>query len=163
MKYISTFLEICAVLILVFIWGFVIFFFKDLPEVIPVHFGGDGKADGFGSKNSIWMLPILATMIFLLFYYLSRNSDSQLLNLPKNVKTNPIVSRLIVQILCLTIISMFAAITYGSVLTAIDEVGGLNILILYTLLVILLSAIIGSLTYSFLVSRSETASQNKNV
>lgn len=159
MKYISIFLEICAFLILVFIWGFVIFNFKDLPEVVPVHFGGDGKADGFGSKNSIWMLPILATMMFLLFYYLSRNSDSQLLNLPKNVKTNPPVSRLIVQILCLTIISMVATITYGSVLTAMDEAGGLNILIMYTLLFILLSAVFGSLIYSWFVSRSETASQ----
>ena len=105
------------------------------------------------------MLPILATMIFLLFYYLSRNPDSQLLNLPKNVKTNSIVSRLIVHILSLTIISMVATINYGSIFTAMKEAGGLNVLLMYTLLFVLLGTVVGSLIYSWFISRSETASQ----
>ena len=159
MKNISFFLKLISFFILIFIWIFTILNYKNLPEIIPVHFGGDGKADGFGSKNSIWMLPILATMIFLLFYYLSRNPDSQLLNLPKNVKTNPIVSRLIVQILSLTIISLVATINYGSILTAMNEAGGLNILLMYTLLFVILGTIVGSLIYSWFVSRSEKASQ----
>lgn len=159
MKNISFFLKLISFFILIFSWIFTILNYKNLPEIIPVHFGGDGKADGFGSKNSIWMLPILATMIFLLFYNLSRNPDSQLLNLPKNVKTNPIVSRLIVQILSLTIISLVATINYGSILTAMNEAGGLNILLMYTLLFVILGTVVGSLIYSWFVSRSETASQ----
>ena len=33
------------------------FFF--LPEIIPVHFAGNGVADDFGNKTEIFLMPIL--------------------------------------------------------------------------------------------------------
>lgn len=34
-----------------------------LPEIIPVHFGIDGRANGWGSKGVIWMLPGIALLV----------------------------------------------------------------------------------------------------
>ncbi len=54
---------------------------------------------------------------------------------------------------------MVATINYGGILTAMNEAGGLNILLMYILLFVLLGTLVGSLIYSWFISRSETASQ----
>ena len=40
------------------------YYYGNLPDQIPIHFGADGKADGFGSKNTIWMMPGLGFLMF---------------------------------------------------------------------------------------------------
>lgn len=46
------------------VWGFTLIHFKDLPPEIPIHFNAKGIPDGYGSKNSIWFLPLLSTFLF---------------------------------------------------------------------------------------------------
>ena len=40
------------------------FFF--LPEIIPVHFAGNGVADDFGNKIEIFLMPILLLAVAIL-------------------------------------------------------------------------------------------------
>lgn len=40
------------------------FFF--LPEIIPVHFAGNGVADDFGNKIEIFLMPILLLTVTIL-------------------------------------------------------------------------------------------------
>ena len=40
------------------------FFF--LPEIIPVHFAGNGAADDFGNKMEIFLMPILLLTVTIL-------------------------------------------------------------------------------------------------
>ena len=40
------------------------FFF--LPEIIPVHFAGNGVADDFGNKIEIFLMPILLLAVTIL-------------------------------------------------------------------------------------------------
>ncbi len=47
-------------------------YYASLPESIPTHFGIDGEADAFGSKRSLWILPIISLAIFILFYFISK-------------------------------------------------------------------------------------------
>jgi uncharacterized membrane protein len=35
-----------------------------LPDTIPVHFGIDGRANGWGGKNILWVLPGLALFLY---------------------------------------------------------------------------------------------------
>ncbi len=56
--------------IVVLCWLTVVENYRNLPEIIPMHFGTNGKADGFGSKIFLYLLPILATLIVVLFSYL---------------------------------------------------------------------------------------------
>ena len=39
-------------------WLFAIF--RTLPEEIPIHFNGLGEADGWGHRNTLWLLPAVA-------------------------------------------------------------------------------------------------------
>ncbi|MDO9262106.1 MAG: DUF1648 domain-containing protein [Flavobacteriaceae bacterium] len=39
--------------------------YQHLPDMIPTHFDANGIPDDFGSKNSIWLLPIIAFVILI--------------------------------------------------------------------------------------------------
>lgn len=39
-------------------------FYNDLPDTIAIHFNLKGEADGYGNKNTIWMLPILNIVLY---------------------------------------------------------------------------------------------------
>ena len=54
--------------------GFVLAFgyYPDLSEQIPTHFGPSGEADKFGSKNSIFIMPVLSLVLVSGFVFLMR-------------------------------------------------------------------------------------------
>ncbi len=37
--------------------------YRDLPETIPIHFGLDGKPNGYGSRNAIWLVPAVQLLL----------------------------------------------------------------------------------------------------
>lgn len=52
------------------IYAFVIY--AQLPDTIPTHYNVHGEADGWGSRASIFLLPIITILIFIPMYFLSR-------------------------------------------------------------------------------------------
>jgi uncharacterized membrane protein len=46
-----------------------------LPNIIPIHFDGSGKADGWGSKYTMWFLPGLLTGLHILFHWLLKHPE----------------------------------------------------------------------------------------
>lgn len=69
---IDYFLEFGALIVLISTWGFTIYHFNKLPDIIATHFDLNGKPNGFGSKNTIWLLPIIITLVFILISVLNR-------------------------------------------------------------------------------------------
>ena len=65
-------IEVLGLLLLIGFWIFTVNFYPSLPEVIPTHFGGGGKPDGFGSKATILGLPIVSTVLYLMLTIFSR-------------------------------------------------------------------------------------------
>lgn len=57
--------EIIGWIALLTIWGLVISSYSNLPDTIPTHYNGMGKADGFGSKTNILILPMIASFLFV--------------------------------------------------------------------------------------------------
>lgn len=51
---------------------YVIFAFQQLPETIPIHFNAQGEADNWGSKNTIFIMPGIAIVLFVGLYFLSK-------------------------------------------------------------------------------------------
>lgn len=49
-----------------------VFSMINLPESIPTHFGADGRADGWGGKGSLLMLPIMAVILYTALTILER-------------------------------------------------------------------------------------------
>lgn len=47
------------------IWVLTISNYRNLPDTIPIHYNGAGHPDGFGGKDHLWVLPLVATILFI--------------------------------------------------------------------------------------------------
>ncbi len=69
--------------------------YSTLPDIIPTHFNAAGEADAWGSKNSIWFMPIMNIAIFAMFlginFWLAQGSlkNKWGLNIPEEWKEDP--------------------------------------------------------------------------
>jgi uncharacterized membrane protein len=68
-------LHAIAAVALVLTWAatvYVIYGPHPLPDRIPVHFDAAGSSNGWGSPAMLWLLPIMATVIYLLMTVVAR-------------------------------------------------------------------------------------------
>ena len=65
------------------IWALTLTNYSILPEIIPIHFNGAGKADGFGNKTHIFVLPIISTLLFIGLTIL--NKHPHIFNYPSQI------------------------------------------------------------------------------
>jgi len=154
MKVISIFSNTISGLILIFIWIFTIVNFQQLPEIIPTHFNFEGNPDDFGTKNSMWFLVGIATACFALMLYLSKNPNSRFLNIPRNLKEDPKIGKLIVSILNVIVMLIFADISYESISIALGKTEHLSSAINYLIATIFI-LIIGMMIYSGRISSTQ--------
>ncbi|MBS1570813.1 MAG: DUF1648 domain-containing protein [Bacteroidetes bacterium] len=118
----SLIIKVLNVIILVFHWVFVVFYFFKLPNIIPIHFDLDGNVDGYGSKKSIILLPIISTGIFFLLQYMSKNPYAPGLNIPDEMRENPQLTELFLQSLCLLCLLMFVSIDWEITQVAVGKI-----------------------------------------
>ncbi|RIH87227.1 hypothetical protein Mlute_01042 [Meiothermus luteus] len=52
------------------VWVFAALLYGSLPERIPRHFGLDGAVTGWDPKGAFWFLPVAASLVVLLPYFL---------------------------------------------------------------------------------------------
>jgi uncharacterized membrane protein len=65
-------LTLLSWLIVVALWIYTILTINALPDVIPIHFNMHNEEDGWGSKTTLWALPIIATFIVALMSLVKR-------------------------------------------------------------------------------------------
>lgn len=68
----DNFLESLGWLLLVLLWVQVLFNFNELPDTIPTHFNFKGEVDGYGSKWTMFFLPITASILYIGLTILNR-------------------------------------------------------------------------------------------
>jgi len=56
-------LDVVAILLVIIGWAMTYLAYNNLPESVPVHYGIDGTADRYGSKNSLIWLSVLNTVM----------------------------------------------------------------------------------------------------
>jgi len=125
-------------------WMIAIIFWGKLPDVIPIHFGVDGMADGWADKSvvMVYLMPFLQSLMIAIFTFVY--FKPQYSNLPstmwlatlsqKNkglaydlVRTMDMGVAVIVGVL-------LTYITYGMNASAIDPSRGLSNIILYLII-----------------------------
>lgn len=120
---------LCRLLILV-LWIAVIAGQAYLPEQIPIHFNSLGEADGYGKKETLLILPGIAT---LLYFGMSRlNAYPYLFNYPEQVTPANALelytrATRLVRVLKLAVLAIFTGIvimTYQAVFASDDSIGG---------------------------------------
>jgi uncharacterized membrane protein len=66
------FLEVAGWFALALLVGLTLASYFQLPDTIPTHFNAVGKADSYGSKASIFTLPLIGTVMFIGLTILNR-------------------------------------------------------------------------------------------
>ncbi|WP_333852615.1 DUF1648 domain-containing protein [Epilithonimonas sp.] len=154
MKTISFILKVISFVVLLFIWIFTIVNFRNLQETIPIHYNLDGTPDGFGSRSTIWFETGLTSVLFLFLIYVSKKTNFPLLNIPQNIKDNPILTEFVVSVLLLIIMLIFADINYESIQNALGKTKGLSSTMNYSLGLVFIF-VAGLLVYSYKISKRQ--------
>jgi uncharacterized membrane protein len=112
------------------IWTLTLLNYFELPEIIPTHYNGAGKADGFGNRTNILTLPIVSTILFIgmtilnkyphIFNYPTEITDKNALHQYNNATR-------MIRYLKLIIVIIFGLIVFRTVQNANDNADGLGI------------------------------------
>ncbi len=133
--------------ILTLLWLLTVFSFFKLPDQIPTHFNSNGETDNYGDKDSIFTIPIVATILFIGLTVL--NKFPEIFNYPEQItKTNAehqySNATSTVRFLKLIITSIFTIITVLIIISSINRTKGLG---LWFLPIILLLIFIPTIFY----------------
>lgn len=69
----DTFIGIVSLVLLFISWTYIIVHYRELPETIAVHFNGNGVANGYDNKKTIWIAPIIFTLLTFIMLYGAKN------------------------------------------------------------------------------------------
>lgn len=105
--------EAAAGLVLIFIWALFIKNYSTLPEHVPTHFNYKGEADGFGDKSSLYIIPIIASILTIGMAILSRYP--RLFNYPvkiteENAAYQYMLASRMIRVIKLAVLLVFLAI-----------------------------------------------------
>jgi uncharacterized membrane protein len=64
--------ETIAILGLIVMFGSVGILWSQLPALVPTHFGSSGSPNSYGSKISVWVLPIVGFLLYCFLTLISR-------------------------------------------------------------------------------------------
>jgi len=117
-------IEIASIVMLIYFAYFIVTTYSTLPDTIPTHFGIDGKADAWGNKATIFILPSITLFVYLLLTGISL-LPSNMLNYPvkidnENKERQHLLALKLLRILKLSIISLFFYISF-SIVNSIDS------------------------------------------
>jgi uncharacterized membrane protein len=102
---------------------------KQLPDKIPTHFNISGVPDGFGSKFSLWLLPLMGFVMYIGFTILE--SFPNIYNYPvkitaENMMQQYQIATRLMRILKTVILMIFSYLTYKTIDTALGKTIGLG-------------------------------------
>jgi uncharacterized membrane protein len=122
-------IEIVGWISVVGIWALPLINYFDLPEIIPIHFNGAGKADGFGNKTHIFILPIISTLLFIGLTIL--NKHPHIFNYPSQITKENAVDQYtnatrMMRVLKLVIVLLFGLIVFKTIQNVNGHADGLG-------------------------------------
>ncbi|MEP6676800.1 MAG: DUF1648 domain-containing protein [Ferruginibacter sp.] len=145
-------LELTGKIFLVVMWGLTLYTFLKLPTTIPIHFNASGKADSYGNKLTLLILPVLGTVIYVgltqlnkypqLFNYMTKINED-------NAERQYSIATRMLRFLKLAILVIFSLIILFTYLTTIGLTNGLGSWFLPLTIGLLLIPVIISIRQSF--------------
>jgi uncharacterized membrane protein len=137
--------EITGLLAIVLIVGLPAYYFGQLPDQIPGHYGIDGQVDRFDEKVSIWVLPLIA--IFTYIGLAALNRFPHIFNYPKeitieNAERQYKIACRFIRFLNTIIACFFCYITYKTIFSALGRQNGLGHVFVYVFIALIALAIV---------------------
>lgn len=99
-------------------WAWATGFYQALPEQIPTHFNATGIPDGFGSKITVFLLPVLSLVIVGGLTFLARKPhhfNYPFVVTPENAAFEYRKARTILRVMNALVSLMFMLITWHTV------------------------------------------------
>lgn len=121
--------EFVGWILIVLVWGLTIKNYSYLPDTIPTHYNAVGQADGFGGKVNIFLVPLVATVLFIGLTII--NKFPHVFNYPTSItKDNALkqytsATRLVRYLKCI-LVFIFGLITYQTIRHADGQTYGLG-------------------------------------
>ncbi|WP_390357800.1 DUF1648 domain-containing protein [Virgibacillus halophilus] len=88
--------------------------YASVPAKVPIHFDSDHLPDGWGSSLYIFILPVAAVFIFIMFYFLGRKPHIHRYPVKVTAENAPVLyrlSRLMAAVMGVEITLLLAVIT----------------------------------------------------
>ena len=128
------------------VWIYTAIVFSSLPETIPTHFNAIGQADDYGSRNTIWWLPAVCTVLVAMLLLLGR--VPHVLNYPvqinaSNAERQYRLATGLLRFLALSIVLVFLLLEIFTVQAALDGTGEISTAWLLPVLLILIFSPLG--------------------
>ncbi len=131
-----------------------VLYYGRLPDEIPIHFNGTGEANGYGSKQLIFLLPVITAAQYLLLRYLNKRPEK--FNYPTKITMDNALHQYttatkMIRMLNLFCTALFTYLTIHIIRSALNEAGGLGAFFVPGVLVIL----VGISAYYFYNAKSK--------
>ena len=145
-------LELVSLFALCLIWWLAIYYFFVLPNIIPVHFSASGKPDSYGSKETIFILPIIGLFIFILLSLL--NKYPQIFNYPVKITAANALKQYtngtrMIRYVKTAVLVIFTLILLFTGLTATGKSNGLGVWFLPLTLVLIVIPVVYLISKAF--------------
>ncbi len=69
-------LEIVTIVLAISSWILPIMYYGELPDEIPMHFNAQGEADSWGAKHTLFILPGITSILYIILTAVSRISPA---------------------------------------------------------------------------------------
>ncbi|MFD1631900.1 DUF1648 domain-containing protein [Pseudopedobacter beijingensis] len=114
---------LCLLLVL-FMWIIILVNLKTIPDNVPVHYNYQGKADLYSSKNAVFLIPVLGTLLYVGISIL--NHFPHKFNYPvkitkENAKTQYTIAVRMLSYVKLILLTLFAVIAYKTTLLTTES------------------------------------------
>ncbi len=109
-----------AAVCLILTWWVAFSSYPRLPERIPVHFGLSGEADGWGGRWMIFLMPIVASAIVALDWFIFTRLEG-------SAKSSPAAMKLPLHLMMLELTALFAYINWRMSEVAFERAKGLGV------------------------------------
>lgn len=110
-----------------------------LPSRIPLHFGLDGQPDGWGSKNTLVVLPILCFFLYAGLTVLQRYPhiyNYPFALTPLNVERQYHIARTMVGLVKLELVWSFALIEWQTIRVALGKIQSPGVWLLLSIMML---------------------------
>ena len=116
--------ELISITLLILMWGYCIINYFELPDTIATHFNTVGEPDDFGSKQTIWIIPIVASVMYIGLFILNKypHLHNYMINITdENALKNYRFSTRIVRVVNFLCVLLMTYITYMIVESAFGK------------------------------------------
>jgi uncharacterized membrane protein len=123
-------LQAAAALGFLLIWLLPLWYWRHLPERIPVHFQAGGQPDAWGSKSMAFLLPGIGTLMYAMLTFLRR--IPHLYNYlgaitPENAARQYLLARTMIGWLCAEIVGTFLWLEWSMIRVGLGQEAGISL------------------------------------